>query len=134
MKNLIFLLFTTLLIGSCDTSDDPGNILDFEIEGTWRLTEVLADPGDGSGTFQSVSSSKTITFDANGGFTSNGTVCDLSITSMVNTSGTYNSINQTINGNCSTTNSPISYDIIGSALEITYSCFEPCMTRYRKTN
>ncbi|MGJ8685038.1 MAG: lipocalin family protein [Nonlabens sp.] len=133
MKYFIFFVFTSLLI-SCNTSDDPGNILDYDLEGTWKLTEVLADPGDGSGTFQTVTSSKTITFDANGGFTSNGTVCDLSITSTSNTSGTYNAVDQTINGNCGTTNLPITYDIIGSALEITYPCFEPCMTRYRKIN
>ena len=34
--------------------------------GTWRLIEVRADPGDGSGTFQPVISSKTVTFETNG--------------------------------------------------------------------
>ncbi|WP_452222106.1 hypothetical protein [Lacinutrix salivirga] len=34
--------------------------------GNWKLIEVLVDPEDGSGTFQSIESNKTIEFKVNG--------------------------------------------------------------------
>ncbi|MEP1855868.1 hypothetical protein, partial [Nonlabens ulvanivorans] len=97
-------------------------------------TANLFDPGDGSGSFQSVSSNKTITFNADGTFTSNGDVCDMSITTSTNTNGTYNTTDKTINANCSTTNLPISYTIDNLTMDISYFCIEACQSRYRKIN
>ncbi|GAL76734.1 hypothetical protein JCM19275_2070 [Nonlabens ulvanivorans] len=105
-----------------------------DIVGTWQLTANLSDPGDGSGSFQSVSSNKTITFNADGTFTSNGDVCDMSITTSTNTNGTYNTTDKTINANCGTTNLPISYTIDNLTMDISYFCIEACQSRYRKIN
>nr|WP_042288176.1 lipocalin family protein [Nonlabens ulvanivorans] len=119
---------------SCDSSDDAGNVLTSDIVGTWQLTANLSDPGDGSGSFQSVSSNKTITFNADGTFTSNGDVCDMSITTSTNNNGTYNTTDKTINANCGTTNLPISYTIDNLTMDISYFCIEACQSRYRKIN
>ncbi|WP_397299105.1 lipocalin family protein [Nonlabens ulvanivorans] len=134
MKQLLFTLIGIILLISCDSSDDPGNVLTSDIVGTWQLVANLADPGDGSGTFQSVSSNKTITFNADGTFTSNGDVCDMSITTSTNTNGTYNTTDKTINANCGTTNLPISYTIDNLTMDISYFCIEACQSRYRKIN
>ena len=134
MKNLILLLLTFIAIASCNTSDDAGNLQDYDLEGTWKLTANLADPGDGSGTFQTVNSNKTITFNSDGTYTSTGDMCNISIGTTTATSGTYDTVGQTINSSCGTNNLPISYEINGSILEITYLCIEPCKSRYSKVN
>lgn len=134
MKNLFFLFFTALLISSCETSDDPGNALTSDIVGTWQLTANLLDPGDGSGTFQAVNSTKTITFNADGTFTSNGEVCEMSLTTSSGSSGTYNTTDKTIDANCNNTNAPLSYTIDNLTMDLSYFCIEPCQARYRKIN
>ncbi|WP_052408566.1 lipocalin family protein [Nonlabens sp. Asnod3-H03] len=134
MKQILFTLIGIILLISCDSSDDAGNVLTSDIVGTWQLTANLSDPGDGSGSFQSVSSNKTITFNADGTFTSNGDVCDMSITTSTNTNGTYNTTDKTINANCGTTNLPISYTIDNLTMDISYFCIEACQSRYRKIN
>ncbi len=134
MKQILFTLIGIILLISCDSSDDAGNVLTSDIIGTWQLTANLSDPGDGSGSFQSVSSNKTITFNADGTSTSNGDVCDMSITTSTNTNGTYNTTDKTINANCGTTNLPISYTIDNLTMDISYFCIEACQSRYRKIN
>lgn len=134
MKQILFTLIGIILLISCDSSDDAGNVLTSDIVGIWQLTANLSDPGDGSGSFQSVSSNKTITFNADGTFTSNGDVCDMSITTSTNTNGTYYTTDKTINANCGTTNLPISYTIDNLTMDISYFCIEACQSRYRKIN
>ena len=61
---------------------------------------MLVDLEDGSGTFQSVSSNKTLVFD-NNNVTSNGLICDMFNGSNAVTTGTYSEVNSTINStNC----------------------------------
>lgn len=134
MKQILFTVIGIILLISCDSSDDAGNILTNDIVGTWQLTASLSDPGDGSGTFRSVSSNKTITFNSDGTFTSNGNVCDISITTSTATNGTYNTMDNTINANCGTINLPISYSIDNLTMDISYICIEACESRYRKIN
>lgn len=134
MKQVLLILIGLVLLIRCESSDDAGNLLTSDIVGTWQLMANLSDPGDGSGSFQSVSSNKTITFNADGTFTSNGDVCDMSITTSTNTSGTYNTTDKTINANCGTTNLPISYTIDNLTMDVSYFCIEACQSRYRKIN
>lgn len=74
MKKLMLLLLGSLLLQfQCNEDDDifaPSTVV-----GSWQLEAVLADPGDGSGTFQDVASEKAITFNADSTFTSNGLGC-----------------------------------------------------------
>ena len=53
------ILIMTLI--SCNKTDEID--ISSAVVGTWKLTEVLADPGDGSGTFYTVSSNKNLIFE-----------------------------------------------------------------------
>lgn len=127
IKLLISLVFLTLI--SCDNTDadDTANAL----VGTWKYTEMLADPGNGSGTFILVTSDKTITFDALGNVTSNGSLCDMSTASNNSSSGTYDLTTNTINSN-SCPNSNIIYEFSGTSLILNYPCIEPCKAKFVK--
>lgn len=70
MKKLIFTLIIAGILFSCNNDDDSN--LNTDLIGNWQLIEVLSDPGDGSGTFSSVESDKTITFKSGGIIASNG--------------------------------------------------------------
>jgi hypothetical protein len=49
-KIFIVLIFAFTLVSCTSTNEEVS--LDLNEIGTWRLIEVLADPGDGSGTYQ----------------------------------------------------------------------------------
>ena len=104
------------------------------ILGTWRLTEVLADPGDGSGTYTPVDSDKTILFEGNGTYTSNGAVCSFSITAEENTVGTYEIIsNSEFIINCPEENlADVSLILENGVLIAHFPCIEPCGQKYIK--
>jgi hypothetical protein len=66
MKNLS-LIFLFATITSCSTTfNSPADLDTKEITGKWQLTESLADPGDGSGTWQTVENGRTLEFDEDG--------------------------------------------------------------------
>ena len=58
-KNLA-LLMIILIVTSCSKNND--NTSSNLLIGTWKLTELLADPGDGSGTFHMINSNKKLIF------------------------------------------------------------------------
>lgn len=126
MKTKI-LFFTVIILTVFSCSKDGRN----ELQGTWKLTEVLADPGDGSGTFIPVSSNKKLIFSNDGNLSSNGDICDMSIESNENSTGTYLEANATINSShCP--DYTITYILNGSTLILVYPCFEPCKAKYIK--
>jgi hypothetical protein len=134
MKTMIF--FLTLLLFSCSKDDDdkvdnsnPG------ILGTWKMTEQLLDPGDGSGTFQPVESSKTLTFYANNTMASNGEICSASAAAEHSTYGVYSVQDSSITANaCSTNSWGIHFEINGGSLILNYPCIEPCKAKFEKLN
>ena len=131
MKKIFFILLTVGILYSCD-KDDESN-LNTELIGNWKLIEVLADPGDGSGTFNSVLSDKIITFENDGTITSNGNLCDMSINSDNQTSGTYSNSELTFNSaDCSNPNYDFTFEQNGNILIINYPCIEPCQAKYIK--
>jgi hypothetical protein len=128
MKKLLVL---SLLLSSLCACKKKEHSLNHSRIGTWKLIEVLADPGDGSGTFQPVVSNKIITFDNQLNVTSNGTLCDMSTRANAGSLGTYLIADSTI----------VPFDCLSSALlttqygdilEIRYSCFEACRAKYVK--
>jgi len=130
MKKLLFTLVAMSLLFACNNDDSA---LETTLLGNWKLKEVLADPGDGSGTFLPVQSNKRITFEANGVITSNGSLCDMSTAADAPTSGTYSNTNFTFNStDCSDPNYNYSFEQTGTVLIITYPCFEPCKAKYVK--
>lgn len=131
MKNFISLLTAIAVLYACNQDDDSGS--DTNLVGTWKLIENLADPGDGSGTFNPVNSNKTITFNSDGTFTSNGYICDLSIESDQSTSGTYLASNATFRSDdCFDPDYEYHFEQSGVILFITYPCIEACQAKYQK--
>lgn len=128
-KGIVFIGILGFLL-SCSKSDEK-IITNTNIVGSWKLIEVLEDPGDLSGTFVSVSSNKTITFSNTGKITSNGSMCDMSIESNTKSYGTFLETNSTIHpSNCQ--NSEIMYELNGNTLILMYPCIEPCKEKYIK--
>lgn len=128
MKLFLSISVIAMLLGTsgCNKKDRS------ELEGEWQLIEVLADPGDGSGTFQAVSSNKTIEFNSNGTITSNGDLCTMTETSGTATSGTYELVDSTITAGCVDAGIPITFKHIGNELIVSYPCFEACQHKYKK--
>ena len=127
-KSILLLLLLNLLI-SCNKNDQelaPASLI-----GTWKLTEMLQDPGDGSGTFQPVNSNKKIVFVNSNQVTSNGVLCDMSINSDTFTTGSYSETTKTINpSDCQ--NLTINYEVNASSLILSYRCIEGCRAKYIK--
>jgi len=95
--------------------------------------EVLADPGDGSGTFHGVTSEKIVEFLPNGILTSNGSICDMSIESGSPSAGSYSLSDSTINSSdCSNTPLMIKFHKKGTTLTISYPCDEACLAKFIK--
>lgn len=130
MKKILLLLSISFLIISCsnDDSDD-----ETEIIGQWKLIEVNADPGDGSGIFQTVESDKVVVFLKNGTVTSNGTICYISTESNNPTSGTYSLTESTISSSdCVQTEIEITFELVNSKLILRYPCIEGCQEKFTK--
>jgi hypothetical protein len=127
-KSILLLLLLNLLI-SCNKNDQeltPASLI-----GTWKLTEMLQDPGDGSGTFQPVNSSKKIVFINSDQVTSNGILCDMSINSDTFTTGSYSETTKTINpSDCQ--NLTINFELNANSLILSYRCIEGCRAKYIK--
>jgi hypothetical protein len=131
MKKLVFTLIAVGILFSCNKNDDSNS--ETELVGNWKLIEVLADPGDGSGTFSSVESDKILTFENGGTITSNGNLCDMSINSENETSGTYSNSESTFNSSdCNNPDYNFTYEQTGNILIINYPCIEPCRVKYMK--
>ena len=130
-----FLLFPVLLMAiaflSCEKDDGQATPL----TGEWRLVEVYADPGDGSGSFEPVTSNKTITFGEDGNYTAQGNVCTMAETSDVGTTGKFWTEDQNVEPNeCISlpARSGITYAFVGEELILSYPCIEACQHKYRK--
>ncbi|MBN2666961.1 MAG: hypothetical protein JXR67_10645 [Bacteroidales bacterium] len=130
MNKTLLTLFLTGVLISCNKSDDN---TDCDLIGSWKLIEVLIDPGDGSGTFHSVSSEKILEFRTDGTVWSNGSICDMSIESVSSSSGTYSLSDSTINSSgCPDTPIKIRFHKVGSTLTVSYPCDEACISKYVK--
>ncbi|MBE8719458.1 lipocalin-like domain-containing protein [Sphingobacterium pedocola] len=131
MKKIVLILATIGILFSCDKGDETS--FNTELIGNWKLIEILADPGDGSGTFFAVESNKIISFENNGIITSNGRLCDMSINSDNPTSGTYSISDLTLSSSgCSNPDYNYKFEQTGNKLIINYPCVEACQAKYQK--
>lgn len=131
MKTLLIAAMTILFIASCK-KEQSTSVLTNTLEGNWKLTERLSDPGDGSGTFVPVSDNKIIEFHANGTFECNASMCFSGAGGGPST-GSYDTTNLTITPNsCAYTGMEIRYVLNGTSLEISYPCIEPCKEKFVK--
>ena len=130
MKKLVIITLSFLILLSCNRNDDNVPV---ELLAKWLLIEQYADPGDGSGDFVSVSSSKTIEFYANRTVISNGSLCIMDINSDEESTGTYNDSENSITPEgCRFTGFGISYEIEVRYLIVNYPCIEACRQKFRK--
>ncbi len=133
MKTKFLIIFSILLIISCRNNDDNEN----SIIGTWKLSAQLADPGDGSGTFQAVSNNRTVTFYRNGTYSSNGNFCTMNSDSNETTTGSYSFTNteKSLTPNCNNSIIKLKLNIENNQLTMTnFGCYESCAQKYVKLN
>lgn len=135
MKYLGYVFVVLFLLSNCNKDkDEEHNDGEVNLIGSWTYIEVLQDPGDGSGTFQPVTSDKTVTFISDGTLVSNGNICDMSIESNQSSSATYDETAMTFTSTACTNQSPLSYsyEIVGQELILKYPCFEACQAKFDK--
>jgi hypothetical protein len=129
MKCKAFIFILIVILYSC-TSDTDSNS-NTELTGNWKLTEVLSDPGDGSGTFKTVESNKIITFKSDGTITSNGSICRMTLDADNPKTGTYSTSDLIIKpSDCN--GFEYNFEHNKDILIINYPCDEPCRAKYRK--
>ena len=124
----ITLLLFVLMI-SCDSKEiEPEN----DLVGKWRLIEVYADPGDGSGEYNPVTSDKTIEFKNNGQFLSNGQMCHVEIEPSAGSKGSYSIDDKTLTPDNCEFAVDLPFEFQGSLLIIHHFCIEGCGEKYEK--
>lgn len=152
MKNLFIILILSAMVLSCSSDNDEQPEMEIaaelaetipELTGKWKLIETKNDPGDGSGVYKSIVSEKTIEFSAEGTFTINGPLCELSTLTGEIFSGKVTSSSQNFPHNILISNEPCDLDnllgneygfmIENSNLIIYWSaCIEGCSQKYHK--
>lgn len=128
----LFLISSLFLIASgCakETSKPQTGII-----GKWKLVEEMVDPGNGSGTFQPVSSDKVIVFLGNGTFQANDGMCFMSSQVTSNQTGSYDATTETFSPNNCSNMAPLSYQysVNGNTLTLTYPCICGCQQKYTR--
>ena len=126
MKTKILALAVIIVtVISCSNINDDTSIK--SVQGSWKLTEVLIDPGNGSGTFEPATGNKILQFSNDGKLISyGGAICDMSIETGVSSTATYSEVNSTID--CS--NYTIKYELNGNSLILSYPGREPVKAKY----
>lgn len=121
-----------LLFGALSCSSDEPIVDDATIVGKWKLVAQLVDPGDGSGTYQTVSSNLQLVFLESGILeVSNGTLCTLDLDAEGNSTEAYSLDNSTISVQCDPPIS-ISYELRSGSLFLAYACIEACGRQFQK--
>lgn len=127
MKKRILLLVAIGLMLSCNNNQEN---LETGLIGKWKLIEVLADPGDGNGTFQPVESNKIIKFKSNGTLTTNSSLCEPYSDEIIST-GTYE--NNTITTGCQNPNiTTISFELNNQYLILNFASNEGYSQKFEK--
>ena len=125
---LLIISLTSIALSSC--TKDNASLSSSYVK--WQLIEQLADPGDGSGIFEPVTSQKILRLYSSGNFTSNGPMCTMSTSDQQNSSGTFTN-DELFPENCINYGmSQISYQISDDTLIINYPCIEACAQKYLK--
>ena len=133
MKHFTFLFVSLFILFSCSKDNDDSISTEPELIGNWKLIEVYADPGDGSGDFSAVDSNKTVSFGTDNIISSNGNLCFMSNESDSPSEGIYSEEEQTFSiADCGIVPFSSSFQIVGSNLIIYFPCIEACQEKYVK--
>jgi hypothetical protein len=132
MKNLLFIVLFAAITSCSTTPNSPDLNLDSEeITGKWQLTETLADPGDGSGTWQTVENGRTLEFTSNGLVKTSGSFCN---EEEINETS-YDSAEKMISTDCGENTIELKYELKEGKLFIyphSPRCIEACGSKYEK--
>lgn len=132
MKKLLLLLVAAFALPACqEDQDDRLNLA--VLEGTWLLTEVLFDPGDGSGEFRKIDSERQMSLAPDNTYNANYDVCQ-AIEEGEKFSGSFERIDaQEFLIPCagSLLNS-VQGRLEDGFLVLYYPCDEPCAYKFRK--
>ncbi len=137
MKNLsLFVL--TVFIFSCSSNNDS-QTEDTELLGKWKLTEQLADPGDGSGVFVEINSYRVIEFFSDDTVVVNGDLCHMSSEVGSQNSGNFLELidneyydGEIIPNDCNLNGWKIFYLLEENSLILWYPCIEGCGQKFIK--
>lgn len=132
MKKNILLLILIGFLFSCSSDDQEKS--QTELIGSWKLIEVLADPGNGSGTFRTVESNKTIEFKSDGTITTNSSLCD-PYSDEIKSSGTFSLVNKSITTNCQNPNiANIYFELKNDYLILNFISNEGFSQKFKRIN
>ncbi len=120
---LLVLIFVLAINVSC-SKENQGEV---EVISKWELTEVLIDPGDGSGEFKQVDYIETVEFMSNSKVNISTSWC---YNETVNTVE-YDEISKLIFLEC-LQNETWRYEVKNGELLIYPNCVEGCINKYKK--
>lgn len=133
MNRLLIAIFSIVSLFSLAFSCEEDVPIPENIE-KWKLIEQLADPGDGSGTFQPVDSDRTLEFlideetvRSNGSFCGMGTSANGEVTATYNAEEKYIMVD-----GCGGTPFKILYNFDEEFLYLRFPCIEPCAQKYER--
>lgn len=129
ISKLTVLVLSCSVLFNCDTTEVP---VEDSILGKWRLTQILADPGDGSGKFRNIDSNKIIQFNSDGTVNSNGELCRFTTKPNSADSGVYSIDENTITTSCSGKERTVYFEKENSNVILHYFCIEGCSEKYVK--
>lgn len=141
-KRLLLFLLTGTLLGCARALEDTSPSYLGEsaaLVGTWKLTEYLADPGNGSGTFQKAEGrfSETIEFRADGRFVA---TTDLALSQALQFEY-YKVLDRQrielvykVSTNAGPSHIWTYSDLTATTLTLSYGCIEACKGRYVRVN
>ncbi|CAL2101491.1 Lipocalin-like protein [Tenacibaculum sp. 190130A14a] len=132
MRIQMIILWCAIFFVSCNEEDQGDG--DISVIGKWKLIEVLADPGDGSGTFKEVKSNKTIELKSNGTITTNESLCSPYSDEIIN-EGTYSLKDKLIITNCQNSNiAKIFFEFTDDHLILNFVSNEGYSQKFQKVN
>ena len=131
MKNILFLVVIGLYITACKRNSGNDNNSSGDLLGKWQLTEFLADPGDGSGTWQKADPTHPGFIE----FKSDSTVT-ISGASRLPSVNYFQRLNDSVmlfvKSNKDSTR--LGYHLSGNTLSINPPCYEACGSHYVRVN
>ena len=131
MRTVMTLTFLVVFFLSCEDKD-KNSVESNRLYGTWELKEVMVDPGDGSGTFLPVTSSRTLIFLSDSTVVSNGNMCNMNINDETYSTGTYSLADSIIQAGCNKGVINLNFGIRNGKLIVSYPCIEGCAFKYAK--
>ncbi|PIB36886.1 hypothetical protein BFP72_16490 [Reichenbachiella sp. 5M10] len=134
MKKILFIACLTTLFSCKEESQETPN--HSRLAGDWQLTERLADPGDGSGTFQPTSQYLILHIDTDDTYSLEGSLCSFGDFNTKST-GTFRAEELKIYpDDCPETSIVpdygLPYTLEGNQLTIYLLCIEGCGYRFEK--